>query len=175
MTKARKLLVATIGLVLVTALIAATYVYRIEQERQTGDVHVLIDEGITQFREEQYELSLKTLGSIPEGSVKDWHIPYYMGSAHIKLKDYELGALRLEEALALNNSDKNILFALGVAYYKLGNIGLSKAYFASVLEVDPNNEEAKGLMDIMANLERQQPGPAEEGSAQDNEGRENNH
>ena len=73
-----------------------------------------------------------------------------MGSALIKLKDYESGAMRLEEALALNNNEKNILFALGVVYYKLGNLSLSKAYFAAVLEIDPGHEEAKGLMDIMA-------------------------
>jgi tetratricopeptide (TPR) repeat protein len=85
-----------------------------------------------------------------------------MGSALIKLKDYESGALRLEEALALNSSETNILFALGVVYYKLGNLSLSKAYFASVLELDPGHEEAKGLMDIMASLERTQPAAAQE-------------
>ena len=156
----RNLLVASIGLVLVAVVVAANYVYRIEQQRQVGDVHLLVDEGIAQFRAEQYELSLQTLGSIPEDSVEDWHIPYYMGTALIKLKDYQPAAVQLEKALVLNGKEKNILFALGVVYYKLGKLSLSKAYFALVLEIDPGHEEAKGLMDIMANLERIQPGVA---------------
>jgi hypothetical protein len=48
-------------------------------------------------------------------------------------------------------------------YYKLGNLSLSKAYFASVLKIDPGHEEAKGLMDIMAGLERIQPDASQEG------------
>ena len=168
--RSRMLLIAGIGLVLVAVIVAATSVYRIEQRRQVGDVHGLIDEGIAQFRDEQYELSLQTLGGIPEDLVDDWHIPYYMGSALVKLKDYEPAALQLEKALALNNSDTNILFALGVVYYKLGNLSLSKAYFASVLKIDPGHEEAKGLMDIMASLERIQPGANQEGEPEEGAG-----
>jgi tetratricopeptide (TPR) repeat protein len=154
--KNRTWLVVSLGVIVVALVIGANSIYRIEQRRQLGDVHALIDEGIAQFRAEQYELSAQTLGSIPEDLIEDWHIPYYLGSALIQLKDYEKGAARLEEALALNPTDKNALFALGVAYYKLGNLSLSKAYFASVLEIDPSHEEAKGLMDIMASLERYQ-------------------
>jgi tetratricopeptide (TPR) repeat protein len=152
----RILLVAGAGVLVVALIAGANSFYRMEQQRQLGDAHALINEGIAQFRAEQYEQSVQTLGSIPEGLIEDWHLPYYLGSALIQLKDYEQGAARLEEALALNPTDKNALFALGVAYYKLGNLSLSKAYFASVLEIDPGNEEAKGLMDIMAGLERYQ-------------------
>lgn len=143
-----------IGLLVVALIIGASYMYRVEQRSQFADVNSLMAQGIAHFRAENYELSVQTLGSIPRELVDDWHIPYYLGSALIQLKDYEKGAARLEEALVLNPSDKNILFALGVAYFKLGNLSLSKAYFSSVLEVDPGNEEAKGLMDIMARLER---------------------
>ena len=152
----RTLLLASVGVIVVALIMGASLFYRAEQRTQLGDVHALIDEGIAQFRAEQYELSVQTLGSIPENSTQDWHVPYYLGSALIQLKDYEKGAVKLEEALALNPSKKNVLFALGVAYYKLGNLSLSKAYFAAVLEIDPGHEEAKGLMDIMARLERYQ-------------------
>ena len=134
---------------------------RAEKQRQLAETHAQIREGIAQFRAEQYELSVQTLGSIPEEQVDDWHVPYYLGSALVQLKDYENGAARLEQALALDPQNENILFALGVAYFKLGNLGLSKAYFASVIEIDPNHQEARGLMDIMAKLERQSSVPAE--------------
>ena len=75
------------------------------------------------------------------------------------LKDYASAAQQLEQALTLKTDDVGTLFALGVVYYKLGNLKLSKSYFALVLEINPNDEHAKGLMDIMARLERQQPEP----------------
>jgi Flp pilus assembly protein TadD len=157
MNKARKLLLAAIGLVLILAAGAAAYRYQIERQRQAEEATVLLQEGITQFSEERFEAALETLRNIPEGSLVDWRIPYYMGATLIKLADYEAAALLLEEALALNGNEKDIPFALGVVYYKLGNLGLSKSYFHSVLEIDPNDQEAKGLMDIMAKLERHQP------------------
>ena len=80
---------------------------------------------------------------------------YDQGSEHIKLKDYESALESLEQAHVLNPEDTGTLFALGVVYYKLGNLKLAKSYFASVLEINPNDEQAKGLMDMMAKLERQ--------------------
>ncbi len=157
MTKARKLLLAGISVVLITAVVAGAYLFQIEQERQAVEAAVLMQEGIAQFHQERYETALETLRSIPEGAIVDWRIAYYTGATLIKLQDYAAAAASLEEALALNSGEKDIPFALGVAYYKLGNLSLSKSYFHSVLEIDPSNEEAKGLMDIMSKLERQQP------------------
>ena len=66
------------------------------------------------------------------------------------------GEKELEKALALNTESPNVLYSLGVVYYKLGKLGLSKAYFGKVLEVDPGHDDARGLMEIVANLEREQ-------------------
>jgi len=157
MSKARKLLVGAVSLVLITAAGTAAYWHYIERLQQAEAATVLLEEGIAQFHQEQYETALDTLRGIPRGAVEDWRIPYYTGTTFIKLQDYESAAASLEEALALNSSEADIPFALGVVYYKLGNLALSKSYFHSVLEIEPGNEEALGLMDIMAKLERQQP------------------
>jgi tetratricopeptide (TPR) repeat protein len=158
-SRQRALLFASAGVAALALVLATVYlVHRMEREREIGDVRAVVAEGIAQFRAEQYELSLETLGSIPEHLVTDWHIPYYQGSALVQLKEYRKGADYLESALALNPNEENVLFALGVVYFKLGNLALSKAYFAAVLDVNPGHEEAKGLMDVMASLERQQPG-----------------
>jgi tetratricopeptide (TPR) repeat protein len=107
------------------------------------------------FRTNKFAESLEVLQGIPEGVLDDWHLPYYTATAMVMLKDYESAVPELEKALALNPQETVILFELGVVYYKLGKLALSKGYFASVVEIDPSNEEARGLMDIMANLERQ--------------------
>ena len=95
--------------------------------------------------------------------------PYYTATALVMLKDYQPAALKLEEALVLNPQETAILFELGIVYFKLGKLGLSKGYFASVLEIDPSNEEARGLMDVMAKLERIQPGASQEDTAGDDD------
>ncbi len=70
------------------------------------------------------------------------------------LKDYESAVEYLGQAHRLNSRSTDILYALGVTYYKLGKVKLAKSYFASVLEINPQDEQAKGLLDIMAKLER---------------------
>jgi tetratricopeptide (TPR) repeat protein len=125
-----------------------------------------LDEGIALFREKKYEESLEILQAIPEEVLQDWHLPYYTATAHVMLKDYASAAPILEKALVLNPQATEIMFELGVVYFKLGNLALSKGYFASVVEIDPSNEEAKGLMDIMANLERIQPGADQQATTQ---------
>jgi Flp pilus assembly protein TadD len=148
---------SAVGLVLLAVAVAGTYQYRLEQQRQSEEALALIETGIAQFRQNQYESAVETLRSIPEGAIRDWRTPYYIGAAHIQLGDFEAAVVALEEALSLSDKEEEIPFALGVAYFKLGKLGLSKGYFHAVLEINPNNTDAKGLMDIMANLERQQP------------------
>jgi len=151
----------------VAGLASGLYLERVQQDRLAAEAEARLEEGIAQFRAEQYEQALQTLEAIPGGASANWRIPYYTGSALVQLKRYDEGVLELEKALALNDRDPNTLFALGVAYYKLGQLSLSKGYFASVLEIDPGHEEARGLMDIMARLERfqqdQPQPPAEDG------------
>jgi tetratricopeptide (TPR) repeat protein len=153
-SKTQKWAFTGLGILLLITAVAAGYAYRVDQKFQVAQAKALLEKGMAEFRADEFEKSLQTLNSIPPGAVDDWRIPYYSGSALIKLKDYERAAPLLEHALSLNNGEKNVLFALGVVYYKLGNLSLSKGYFAAVLEIDPGHEEAKGLMDIMAGLER---------------------
>lgn len=163
------------ALLLVTALLVALatgwsfYLYHSGQQAAEQQAMASLDKGIALFRERKYAESLEELQSIPDGVIEDWHLPYYMATAHVMLKNYPAAAPLLEEALALNPQETQILFELGVVYFKLGNLGLSKAYFEAVVEIDPTNEDARGLMDIMANLERQQPGGGPEGTPLENE------
>jgi tetratricopeptide (TPR) repeat protein len=158
MTKSSRSLFLIMILVIFSAMGGLFYLFN--EDRQITEQQALasLDHGIALFREEKYTESLEVLQGIPDGVLQDWHLPYYTATAYVMLKDYENAAPILEKALELNPENTQIMFELGVAYYKLGNLSLSKGYFDSVLAIDPSNEEAKGLMDIMANLERQQPG-----------------
>lgn len=117
-----------------------------------------LEQGMALFGQQQYPEALQRLEEIPVDETNDWRIPYYIGSSRMMLKDYKAAVTSLEQALALNSQQAGVLYALGVSHYKLGNIGLAKAYFTAVLEIDPNDEHAKGLRDIMSGLERTQPG-----------------
>jgi rhomboid protease GluP len=115
----------------------------------------LLDAGANLYEEKKYTEALEVLQRVPPGSVEEAKALYYRGSAHMMLEDFESAANQLEQSLALNSEDPGTLYALGVVYFKLGNVRLAKGYFTSVLEINPHDEQAKGLMDIMARLERQ--------------------
>jgi tetratricopeptide (TPR) repeat protein len=157
MTKSGPILFVALAFVLALATGGLFHLYNTGQQETRAQATASLDSGITLFREKKYAESLAELQSIPDGVIQDWHLPYYTASAHLMLRDYQSSVPELEKALVLNPQEPLILFELGVVYYKLGKPGLSKGYFASVVEIDPTHEEAKGLMDIMANLERQQP------------------
>ncbi|MDH5737690.1 MAG: tetratricopeptide repeat protein [Gammaproteobacteria bacterium] len=122
------------------------------------------------FDDKQYDEAIRILEAIPDTSVHAQKALYRRGAAYLMLKNYESAVKHLEQSLALDTRDSSVLYALGVSYYKLGHIKLAKGYFASVLEINPDDLQAKGLMDIMAGLERhideqkaeQQPGQAAE-------------
>jgi len=159
--------VATLLLALATGGLFSLYNTGQQETRQQA-VEAL-DRGIALFRERKYTESLEVLQGIEDGVIDDWHLPYYTATAHVMLKDYQPAASKLEEALLLNPQETQILFELGVVYFKLGKLSLSKGYFASVVEIDPTHEEARGLMGVMANLERQQPGATQEEISKDDD------
>lgn len=116
-----------------------------------------IETGVALFNEKKYVEAIEIFESVQPGHPQEWYSLYYLGSSYIMLKDYPSAIEHLELALNLKPTETQVMHALGVAYFKLGNLNMSKAYYAAVLEIDPNDAEARGLMDIMANLERQQP------------------
>ena len=142
--------------ILIIAVAAGIFNSRTSQQQTTEESALILQSGIDLFNQQKHAEALAVLESIPEGSDQKWQARYYQGSALIMVKDYQPAIGYLEEALTLAPTETRIMHALGVAYYKLGNLKLSKAYYASILEIDPADEEAKGLMDIMAGLLRTQ-------------------
>lgn len=138
------------------------YAGEVKEERQARQ-RAALDAGIAALDKMQYDSAVSQFHSVPSSHPDGWEARYLEGSAQIMLKHYDLAIPLLEEALALNPTHTRTMHALGVAHFKLGNLAVSKAYFGHVLEIDPGDEEARGLMDIMAKLERQsQPGTAAE-------------
>lgn len=121
----------------------------------------LLADGVGHFESKEYELALEVLRQVPEDDALSSQARYYEGSSYMMLKDYEAAAASLESALVHDPQDTGVLYALGVAYYKLGNLDVAKGYFGAVLAINPNDAHAKGLMDIMAKLERESSAPAE--------------
>lgn len=146
--------VVTAVLLIMVAVVVTVYFGRGVLE-PTADWSAATNEGIALFDREQYGAALETLQAIPPAETDDWRVPYYIGSSHMMLKDYEAAAEALERSLTLKPDEAGTLYALGVAYFKQGKLKLAKGYFAAVLEVRPDDEHAKGLMDIMERLEQQ--------------------
>ena len=129
----------------------------------------LLADGVGHYERQEYDMALEVLKQVPEGRAEKARALYYEGSSYVMLKDYESATVPLEQGLALNPRDTGVLYALGVAYFKLGNLSLAKGYFAVLLEINPNDEQAKGLYDTMARLERQSVAESEDLEATENE------
>lgn len=121
-----------------------------------------LDLGMRLFDQKQYPEALAELQALTAGGSEDWRAWYYLGSTQMMLKNYPAAAEALERSLALRPQETGTLYALGVAYFKQGNLKLAKAYFGTVLEIDPNDQQARGLMDIMNTLEQNSANPAED-------------
>jgi tetratricopeptide (TPR) repeat protein len=161
MSVRRYALIIVLALSLAGALAGWWYAGEMKQERQARQ-QAALDAGIEALENKRYDAAVSEFRSVPSSHPDGGHARYLEGSTQILLKDYAGAIPVLEEALALNPTHTRTLHALGVAHFKLGNLAVSKAYFAHVLEIDPGDEEARGLMDIMAKLERQSaPGAAE--------------
>lgn len=134
-------------------------------ERFETHVTGALDRAIQLAQTRRYEASLAELNALPEDMRADWRVSYHRASALMNLKRFEESAALFEESLSVKPDEPATLFALGVVNYKLGRLELAKAYFAAVVELDPGNEEAKGLMDIMSSLifRRRSDGQIEEG------------
>jgi len=145
---------ASLVLLMTSVALAFVYWYPVEKPGESGQYTALIEQGIALYNQGKHGEALRKLEEIPETPDKDWRIPYYTGAAQIMLGDYQQAVTSLEQALTLNNQDAGILYALGVVYYKQGNLKLAKAYFVSVLEINPADEGARGLVDIISKLER---------------------
>lgn len=154
-----------IGIAVLLIAVTAALVYFNQEpslDSRVADVNRTLAIAIDLFNQKKYEETVDVLKKIKVNYNKDWRIPYYRASALVKLKDFPSAADYLQEALQLNNNDTRILYALGVVYFKLGKLELAEGYFASTLEIDPTHDDAKGLMDIMARLQR--PLPVEDSS-----------
>jgi tetratricopeptide (TPR) repeat protein len=155
MTKTTQILLGLMAVVLIVATAFLLYLQNIGQRDSEQDA-IVLESGIALFRENKHQEAFEMLRGIPVDSPYEWRARYYQGSALIMLKNYESAVGYLEQAYALNDRETRIMHGLGVAYFKLGNLKMAKGYFAAILEIDPGDEEARGLMDIMAKLERNQ-------------------
>lgn len=142
--------------IILIVLSACVWIYAKDSRHQKMLVRAdgAIETGIALFKEKKYPEALRIFANIPDGAPRAWYARYYQGSTHIMLKDYQQAIRPLEQALSLNPTETQVMHALGVVYFKLGKLKISKAYYASILEIDPGDSEARGFLETMTNLER---------------------
>lgn len=155
-SRVTKLLAWGLGGLALLALATWLYLDIAEQENTGYQPSASIDSGVALFKENKFRQAIEVFENVEPGHPQEWYSLYYLGSSYIMLKDYAAAVEHLGMALNLNPTETQVMHALGVAYFKMGNLKMSKAYFAAVLEIDPGDAEAKGLLDIMTNLEKQQ-------------------
>lgn len=156
MSKSRQIKVW--GAIVLIVLFATAWIYIKDYRHQEMLIRAdaRIEAGIASFKDGNYPEALRIFENIPAGAPREWYARYYQGSTYIMLKQYQPAINYLEQALALNPTETQIMHALGVVYFKLGKFKISKAYYVSILEIDPGDSEARGLLETLTNLEKRQ-------------------
>ena len=168
----KKILTSLAALLLISG--AAYYFWADPAGTPAGEASsARLEDGIERFEQKQYPEALAQLQPLADAGSENWRTWYYLGSTQMMMKDYPAAAAALEQSLALRPEEPGTLYALGVVYYKQGNLKLAKAYFQSVLEINPNDQHARGLMDIMTRLEQNPADAPEETAAEPAEHPEN--
>ena len=152
-------MIAVFSIALVVAAAVAIYWYEMGQQEKLAQNQLALDQGISLYKQTKYPEVMQTLGTITPGNFNDWRVPFYQGAASIRLKDYQAAATYLEQAKNLNSDEVQIFYLLGVTYYKLGDLKMSEGYFTATLELNPDHEQARGLMGVMSDLQKLQEQP----------------
>lgn len=142
------------GAVITAALVfwatAAEYQHR--ENLKTAQLH--LQRGIHLHEQKAYVPAKSELILALRADPEDWQAPYYLGAGNLELKRYDAAIPFLERALTLAPSEQKIYKTLGVAYYKLGKLDMARGYFTAYQDLDPNNMDAWGLVELMAKLQR---------------------
>jgi len=155
-----KVIITVLSIIFAAVAVVSINVYKTGQQEKLAEEQIVLNQGMNLYMQGQYQEALTALQGV-EDTTRNWQILYYKGAASVRLKEYPSAAAYLEQANALNNTDTQTLYLLGVVYFKLGNLKLAEAYFAATLEHDPTHEQAKGLLGVMSDLQKLQNQPAE--------------
>ena len=79
-------------LMFLLAVAGLLHLYNTGQQETEQQAIASLDRGIVLFHEKKYTASLDVLQNIPDGVIRDWHLPYYTATAHVMLKDYQAAA-----------------------------------------------------------------------------------
>jgi len=119
---------------------------------QLAQIH--LDHGVQLHVQKKYQLAKKKLIQATRADPKSWKAFFYLGAGNFELKRYDAAIPFLERALFLAPTEQKIYKMLGVIYYKLGQLDMARGYFTSYFELDLNNKDARGMIEMIAKLQR---------------------
>lgn len=153
-SRIRKLVFYT-GFITIAAL---TVVWLAETELSRRDnlkiAQVHLQQGIRLHQQKAYLPAKKMLIQATRANPEAWQAFFYLGAGNFELKRYAAAIPFLERALSLAPAEQKIYKMLGVVYYKLGKLDMARGYFTAYFELDPDNIDARGMIDMMAKLQR---------------------
>jgi type IV pilus assembly protein PilF len=154
-----------IGLIVIAAALLALTLGTPARQDRLEAARIALDRGIHLYQQGAYDAARIELDKAREANPDEWRTPYYLGIIQIHLKQYGKAIPPLEQAFLLNPSQPKVPNALGVAYFKLGKLDLAKGYFATSVELDPDNADTRAMLETMTRLQRraEQSGALPEG------------
>jgi superkiller protein 3 len=126
---------------------------------------IALERGIQSYQQGSLDAAQAELDEALEADPDEWRAPFYLGIIQIQLGSYGPAIPYLEQAFILNPKEPKVSNALGVTYFKLGKLDLAKGYFATSVELDPDNADTRAMLETMTRLQRraEQSGALPEG------------
>lgn len=101
---------------------------------------VFMDRGILEYEEGNYEEALANFLEALERTLDDAAVRYYLGLTFLALERPAEATVHLEKARGLEPNDLDIVFTLGVAYFRQANHEAALPHLLFVYERQPSRE-----------------------------------
>ena len=150
-----RILVVLTSIVVTVAVLIIWFTEAQERHRDTLQMaQVNLEHGIQLHRQKQYLPAKKVLIQALRADPEAWEAAFYLGAGNFELKRYNAAIPFLERALFLAPTEQKRYKMLDVIYYKLGQLDMARGYFSAYRELDPDNYDARGMIETMAKLQR---------------------
>jgi len=97
----------------------------------------------------EYQKVRDILKPFEEAEQEDFDLFYYLGEASKEIKQYEESIYYYQNALSIKGNVVEILNSIGSCYLELGNKGEARRAWEKSLEINPNQENIKSLIESL--------------------------
>lgn len=124
--------------------VAARFLALLPEKRD--EVEAMYQSAAEMMRREDYPSALAVYSRLREYDSTSARVLFNLGTAHLGMKNHSAAKAYYEEGIAYHPDDAGLWLHLGISQFRLGEIDAAIESWNRTLELDPENEEARGYL-----------------------------